>query len=52
MHYGYHSEIWDCADDEIVDEFYSGYLYTHGCDGTTVSAADFIEGKSDEVHTL
>ena len=33
------------TNNEIVDEFYSGYLYTHGCDGTTVSSAEFIEGN-------
>lgn len=30
---------------KIVDEFYSGYLYTHGCNGETVSSATFIEGE-------
>ncbi|KAK3054006.1 hypothetical protein LTR09_004782 [Extremus antarcticus] len=27
----------------IMDEFYSGYNYTTGCDGTVISAADNIE---------
>ena len=32
------------TDEKIVDEFYSGYLYTHGCNGETVSSAEFIKG--------
>jgi len=31
---------------KIVDEFYSGYLYTHGCNGETVSSAKYIDGMS------
>jgi len=27
-----------------MDEFYSGYLYTHGCNGETVSSASYVEG--------
>jgi len=27
----------------VADEFYSGYNYTSGCDGSTVSAAENVE---------
>jgi len=30
--------------DKVVDEFYSGYIYTGDCDGTTISSAEFVEG--------
>jgi len=30
---------------QIVDEFYSGYLYNRGCNGETVSSAEFVEGN-------
>lgn len=32
----------------IMDEFYGGYNYTSGCDGTVVSAADNIENVDDD----
>ena len=27
----------------IMDEFYSGYNYSDGCDGTTVSCSSFVK---------
>jgi aspartate/methionine/tyrosine aminotransferase len=32
----------------IMDEFYSGYNYTDGCDGTTVSAASYVEDVNED----
>jgi aspartate/methionine/tyrosine aminotransferase len=32
----------------IMDEFYGGYNYTSGCDGTVVSAADNIEDVDED----
>jgi hypothetical protein len=41
--YGPHSRL---LISKIVDEFYSGYLYTHGCNGETVSSAEYVDGMS------
>jgi len=32
----------------IADEFYSGYLYTHGCNGETVSSASYVEDVDED----
>jgi aspartate/methionine/tyrosine aminotransferase len=32
----------------IVDEFYSGYLYTHGCNGETVSSAEYVDDVNED----
>ena len=45
------AEIQDICRDRatlIMDEFYGGYNYTSGCDGTVVSAADNIENVNDD----
>lgn len=32
----------------IMDEFYSGYNYTSDCDGTTISAAEYVEDVNED----
>ncbi|KAI9810366.1 MAG: hypothetical protein M1826_003642 [Phylliscum demangeonii] len=44
-------EIQDICRDRatlIMDEFYGGYNYTSGCDGTVVSAAENVEDVDDD----
>jgi len=44
-------EVQDLCRDKctlIVDEFYSGYLYTQGCNGETVSSASFVEDVDED----
>jgi len=45
------AEIQDICRDRatlVMDEFYGGYNYTSGCDGTTVSAADNIDDVDED----
>ena len=32
----------------IMDEFYSGYYYGSDCDGTTISSAENVIGRSSK----
>ena len=45
------AEIQDICRDRatlVMDEFYGGYNYTSGCDGTTISAAENIEDVDED----
>ncbi|KAI9717138.1 MAG: hypothetical protein M1812_004886 [Candelaria pacifica] len=45
------AEIQDICRDRatlIMDEFYGGYNYTSGCDGSTISAADNIDDVDED----
>ncbi|KAI9890321.1 MAG: hypothetical protein M1814_004231 [Vezdaea aestivalis] len=45
------AEIQDICRDRctlIMDEFYGGYNYTSGCDGTTISAADNVHDVDED----
>ncbi|KAL8849765.1 MAG: hypothetical protein Q9221_005248 [Calogaya cf. arnoldii] len=45
------SQIQDICRDRatlIMDEFYGGYNYTSGCDGSTISAADNIQDVDED----
>jgi len=44
-------EVQDLCRDKctlIMDEFYSGYLYTHGCTGETFSSASYVKDVDDD----